>query len=129
MSAYYQLSVGHSTQSKTGGKAAFLACLLAGEAATCLGLLASFDYVAQVENRVMTWPAHHSECCSHNTSPLPKSDARVIARCPGVSVGADGTEPAGRCPDLATGNASSCERVSNPGIARIDEFAQKDPQR
>jgi len=128
MSAYYQLSVGHSTQSKTGGKAAFLACLLAAEAATCMGLLASFDYVAQVDNRVMTWPARHSECCSHNTSP-PGADARVIARVPSVTVGADGTDPAGRCPDLATGNASSCERVSNPGIARIDEFAQKDPQR
>lgn len=129
MSAYYQGPVGHSTHSKTGGKAAFLACLLAGEAATCMGLLASFDYVAQVENRVMTWPAHHGECCSHNTSLPPRSDARVTARLPGVAAGADGTELAGRCTDSARANASSCEPVSSAGSARNDELAQKEPQR
>ncbi len=114
MSTYYQASVGHSTQSKTGGKAAFLACLLAGEAATCLGLVASFDYVAQVENRVMTWPARHDECVSHNTSP--RSDATVIARFPGATAGADGTELGGRCTDLATVNACPCERVPIPAV-------------
>lgn len=116
MSAYYQGSVGHSTQLKTGGKGAFLACLLAGEAATCLGLLASFDYVAHVENRVITWPARHDECFSHNTSPLPRSDATVIARFPGATGGADGTELVGHCTDLATVNACPCERVPIPAV-------------
>lgn len=129
MSAYYQGPVGHSTQSKTVGKAAFLVCLLAGEAATCLGLVASFDYVAQVENRVMTWPARHSEYCSHNASPLPRSDATVIARFPGVTAGADGTELGGRCTDLATGNACPCVRVSNPGSARDGELTQEESHR
>lgn len=129
MSAHYQGPVGHATHSKTSGKAAFLACLLAGEAATCLGLLASFDYVAQVQNRVMTWPARHSECCSHNTSLSPRSDARVIARLPGLAAGADGTKLAERCTDSARVNASSCERISNDGSGRNDELAQKEPQR
>jgi len=122
MSANYDGSVGHSTQSKPGGKVAFLACLLAGEAATCLGLFARFDYVAQVENRIMTWPARRGECCSHNTSLSSRSDARVIARFPGVTAGADGTELAGRCTDLAGVNAGPCERVSNRGMARNDEL-------
>ena len=106
MSAYYHGSVGHSTQSKTGGKIAFIACLLAGEAATCLGLLASFDYVAQVENRVMTRPAGHR-----------------------ATAGADGSELAGRCRDLAGVNAFACERVSNHRIARNDELTQEEHHR
>lgn len=85
---------------------AFLACLLAGEAATCLGLLASFDYVAQVENRVMTWPAR-----------------------PGVTAGADGSELAGRCTDLAEVNAFACEQVSNRRIARNGELTQEEHHR
>lgn len=129
MSAYYQGSVGHSTHSKSVGKAAFVAWLLAGEAATCLGLLASFDYVAQVENRVMTWPARHGECCSPNTPLSPRSAATVIARFPGATAGASGTELAGSCTDLARLNAASCELVSNAGSARNDELAQKEPQR
>ncbi|WP_142383341.1 hypothetical protein [Mycobacterium intracellulare] len=45
-----------TTLSKHGRTLPFWSCLLTVETVTCLGLLASFDYVDDVENRIMTWP-------------------------------------------------------------------------
>jgi hypothetical protein len=60
MSALYDEISGYQPESKVVGAAAFWGCILTVEAGTCLGLLASFDHVARVENQITTWPALHA---------------------------------------------------------------------
>ena len=80
MSASYDEMSGYQAQSKVVRAAAFWGCLLTIEAATCLGMLASFDHVAQVEDQIRTWPARHPESCEHTTSSLPQPDSKGIAQ-------------------------------------------------
>jgi len=94
MSALYDEISGSQAQSKIGQAAAFWGCLLTIEAATCLGLLASFDHFAQVENQITTWPALHAEWCEHTTSPWPQPASKGIAELPGVSVDVAGVDTA-----------------------------------
>jgi hypothetical protein len=92
MSALYEGIIGSQAQSKMGHVAAFWGCLLTIEAATCLGLLASFDHVARVENQITTWPALHAEWCEHTTSPSSQPDSERIAQLPCISAGLAGVD-------------------------------------
>ena len=92
MTALYDGIIGSQAQSKMGHAAAFWGCLLTIEAVTCLGLLASFDHVAQVENQITTWPALHAEWCEHTTSPSTPPDSESIAQLPCVSAGVAGVD-------------------------------------
>lgn len=89
MSALYEGIIGSQAQSKMGHAEAFWGCLLA---ATCQGLLASFDHVARVENQITTWPALHAEWCEHTTSPSSQPDSEGIAQLPCVSAGVAGVD-------------------------------------
>lgn len=63
MSALQDKSIGQPP-SKLVHTVAFWAYLLTAEAVTALGLLASFAYVARVQNHITTWPAVHAKCVS-----------------------------------------------------------------
>ena len=92
MTALYDGISGSQAQSKMGRGAAFWGCLLTIEAVTCLGLLASFDHVARVENQITTWPALRAEWCEHTTSPSGQPASKGIAQLPCVSAGVAGVD-------------------------------------
>lgn len=62
MSALHDKTTDHWVRSTLVRTLAFWSCLLTVEAVTCLGLLASFDYVARVHDHTATWPAVHAKC-------------------------------------------------------------------
>lgn len=64
MTPVHDETIGQPPPSRLGHTVAFWAYLLTAEAVTVLGLLASFDYVARVQNHATTWPAVHAKCVS-----------------------------------------------------------------